>query len=431
MNSETSSMTVGISILSSSPVARSSGITSANGTPKSADIKKTDKKNITPETEKDQEWKGQEAQTTRRCKEEEPKERQDALQVKDKKIVSMVSLYGAKKWSQIAGQLPGRTGKQCRERWHNHLNPDINKSKKWTEEEDKTILESHLQFGNKWADIARKLKGRTDNAIKNHWNSSMKKKIEKYLRSKNPDTSVPIKDESGRFLIGDDVEGCLKATQQSAFPHKHPRAHSRLPRSLTQFPGPMMAYATPLPQPQTFVPAPKRPYDMMMDAMYGSARYYPQHKRPCPSPRATKTDLDSLCHFFQTLKGGYINGVYHSSLERRRLAEKTAGCGSSEALNNLNLTPEERERLPSIFKRKLPKLAPYRGREGGYYHGQMPYAMPPQHMRWARPSPVLPLADMRTPIYSPFSSVSPKDAAVSTFKDKGYRDLSDARDGVR
>lgn len=244
----------------------------------------------------------------------------------------------------------------------------------------------------------------------------MKKKIEKYLQSKNPDTSVPIKDESGRFLIGDDVEGCLKATQQSAFPHKHPRAHSRLPRSLTQFPGPMMAYATPLPQ--TFVPAPKRPYDMMMDAMYGSARYHPQHKRPCPSPRATKTDLDSLSHFFQTLKGGYINGVYHSSLERRRLAEKTAGSGSSEALNNLNLTPEERERLPSIFKRKLPNLAPYRGREGGYYHGQMPYAMPPQHMRWARPSPVLPLADMRTPIYSPFSSVPPKDAALMS---RAYR----------
>lgn len=57
MNSETPSMTVGISILPSSPVARSNGNTSANGTPKSADIKKTDKENITPETKKDQEWK--------------------------------------------------------------------------------------------------------------------------------------------------------------------------------------------------------------------------------------------------------------------------------------------------------------------------------------------------------------------------------------
>ena len=242
----------------------------------------------------------------------------------------------------------------------------------------------------------------------------MKKKIEKYLRSKNPDTSVPIKDESGRFLIGDDIEGCLKATQQSAFPHKNQKAHPRLPRHLPQFSAPMMAYTTPVSQ--TFAQAPKRSYDMMMDAMYGSVGY-PQHKRQCPSPKATKSDLDSLSHFFQTLKGGYINGVYHSSLERRRLAEKTASDGSSAALNNLNLTPEERERLPSIFKRKAPNLAPYRGREQGYYPGHtgIPFSMPPQppqHMRWARPSPVLPLAEMRAPVYSPFSSVPANDTAM-------------------
>lgn len=235
----------------------------------------------------------------------------------------------------------------------------------------------------------------------------MKKKIEKYLRSKNPDASVPIKDQSGRFLIGDDVEGCLKATQQSAFP---PKAHTRLSRPLPHFSGCMMAYNT-TPISQTFLPAPKRSYDMTVDGLYGSVRY-PQQKRPCPSPRATKGDLASLIQFFQTLKGGYINGVYHSSLERRRLAEKTASTGSSEALNNLNLTPEERERLPPIFKRKLPNLAPYRGREGGFYPVHNPFTMPPQHMHWVRPSPLLPLAEMRTPVYSPFSSVPPKNNAV-------------------
>lgn len=153
---------------------------------------------------------------------------------------------------------------------------------------------------------------------------------------------------------------------------------------------------------------------MMMDTMYGSVGY-PQHKRQCPSPKPTKSDLDSLSQFFQTLKGGYINGVYHSSLERRRLAEKTACNGSSAALNDLNLTPEERERLPSIFKRKAPNLAPYRGREQGYYPDHIPFSMPrqhPQHMRWARPSPVLPLAEMRTPVYSPFSSAPPNNTAM-------------------
>lgn len=88
---------------------------------------------------------------------------------------SAPSITVTKMWSRVALQLNGRTGKQCRERWLNQLKPGIKRGS-WSEEEERILHEAHAELGNKWVAIAERLEGRTDNCVKNHWNSMLRKK---------------------------------------------------------------------------------------------------------------------------------------------------------------------------------------------------------------------------------------------------------------
>ena len=98
----------------------------------------------------------------------------------DDLLAKLVQENGTKQWTVVSEKLnqcfPSavRTGKQCRERWHNHLNPGINKDY-WRLEEEIALFSTHANLGNRWAEISNFLPGRTDNSIKNHFYSTLRK----------------------------------------------------------------------------------------------------------------------------------------------------------------------------------------------------------------------------------------------------------------
>lgn len=113
-----------------------------------------------------------------------PGKRRPWTPVEDEVIKVLVQENGTQQWALIADKLnkeiksPIRSGKQCRERWHNHLDPLILKDP-WSLEEEKLLFEKHIELGNKWADISKYLQGRTDNSIKNHFYSMLRRQYRK------------------------------------------------------------------------------------------------------------------------------------------------------------------------------------------------------------------------------------------------------------
>ncbi|CAA7405766.1 unnamed protein product [Spirodela intermedia] len=108
----------------------------------------------------------------------------------DEKLLSHITKHGHGCWSSVPKQAGlQRCGKSCRLRWINYLRPDLKRGT-FSQQEEDLIIELHAALGNRWSQIAARLPGRTDNEIKNLWNSSIKKKLRQ--KGIDPTTHRPL-----------------------------------------------------------------------------------------------------------------------------------------------------------------------------------------------------------------------------------------------
>ncbi|CAD8101712.1 unnamed protein product [Paramecium primaurelia] len=118
----------------------------------------------------------------------------------DEKLLEWVKNNGPSKWSLCSENIAGRSGKQCRERWFNNLNPNVKKGG-WTSDEDHEIFKGYLTYSSSWSKIAKNLQGRTENSVKNRFYSTVRKLLADQEKNGLSLQMLEIKQENGASAL--------------------------------------------------------------------------------------------------------------------------------------------------------------------------------------------------------------------------------------
>ncbi|KAI8941602.1 hypothetical protein NX059_002817 [Plenodomus lindquistii] len=196
-------------------------------------------------------------------------------QHEDQWLVNLVARNGPHNWVRISQEIGSRSPKQCRERYHQNLKPSLNHDP-ITADEGELIEKMVAEMGKRWAEIARRLKGRSDNAVKNWWNGGQNR------RKRNPDRP----DHRPREQMHHEQTGYHYPTPQGLGHHDEhqlPPNHDSRRSSLTHV---ITSHGMKLPHPQRFEPYPgsrPQPLDVSAYGNHGTARAR-GFETPMPSP---------------------------------------------------------------------------------------------------------------------------------------------------
>lgn len=232
----------------------------------------------------------------------------------------------------------------------------------------------------------------------------MKRKIEKFLLSKYKNDMSKIRDKNSRLAIGGDVEACLMAIRSSTSAQGRPELRRiRKETSTTKSKEEELFDSSPhrrtYQNSQTYS---TQPVPMLQTHTNYQGQLRNSKRSRALSPSSSGKDIDALRSVLSTLRGGYVNGMYLSALERRRIAENAndTEIGTAPFLSALNLTNEERKNLPRSFQGKVYFNAPYHGPSSALtapanneLYTRTPTGKFPvqQNLLWALPSPMIPM----------------------------------------